>query len=90
MACYVGDKHQSGDGVIAGDELIVLTHVLPDAPGNDGGPVYLGHLVVEPRRHIPGLADLAADEAAPLGGNAEVTQLVGEIRARLDVPGGGR
>ncbi len=132
--------------MIATDDLMVLAHVLPDAPGNDGAPVYLGHLVVEPRRHVPGLADLTPDEAAalgrwaamaakalraehvyssvvghqvdhlhlhlvprypgtprefwwprldewpdaPLGGNAEVTQLVGEIRARLDVPGGGR
>ena len=28
--------------------------------------------------------------ASPRGGNAEVTQLVGEIRARLDAPGAGR
>ncbi len=132
--------------MIAGDDLMVLAHVLPDAPGKDGAPVYLGHLVVEPRRHVPGLADLTEAEAAalgqwaanaakalraehvyssivghqvdhlhlhlvprypgtpreywwprldewpdaPLGGNAEVTQLVGEIQARLDVPGGGR
>jgi diadenosine tetraphosphate (Ap4A) HIT family hydrolase len=145
MSCYVCDKHSSGDGVIASDDLIVLTHVLPDAPGTDG-QVYLGHLVVEPRRHVPGLADLTPDEAAalgqwaaraakalraehvyssivghqvdhlhlhlvprypgtpreywwprlgewpdaPLGGNPEVTQLVGEIRARLDVPGADR
>ncbi|MFC4854438.1 HIT family protein [Actinophytocola glycyrrhizae] len=144
MACYICDKHQAGDGVVAGDDLMVLAHVLPDASG--GGPVYLGHLVVEPRRHVPGLADLTPAEAAalgkwaargaralraehvyssvvghridhlhlhlfprypgtprdywwprleewpdaPLGGNVEVTQLVGEIRARLDVAGAGR
>lgn len=45
---------------------MVLGHVLPDSPGADGR-VYLGHLVVEPRRHVPGLADLTADEAAALG-----------------------
>jgi histidine triad (HIT) family protein len=66
MTCYVCDKHRSGDGVISGDELMVLTHVLPDAPGADGR-VYLGHLVVEPRRHVSGLADLTDDEAAALG-----------------------
>jgi diadenosine tetraphosphate (Ap4A) HIT family hydrolase len=64
--CYVCDKHRSGEGVIARDEFMVLGHVLPDAPGA-GERVYLGHLVVEPRRHVPGLADLAADEAAALG-----------------------
>jgi histidine triad (HIT) family protein len=67
MTCYVCDKHRSGDGVIVGDDLIVVGHVLPDAPGVDDGEVYLGHLVVEPRRHVPGLADLTEDEAAALG-----------------------
>ncbi|MGB3443044.1 MAG: HIT family protein [Actinophytocola sp.] len=141
MGCFICDKHRAGDGVIAGDELMVLAHVLPDASG--GGPVYLGHLIVEPRRHVEGLADLTPGEAAALGqwsargakaleaehvyssvvghrvdhlhlhlvprypgtpreywwpnlddwpaakrgGNAEVTRLVGEIRARLDAQG---
>jgi diadenosine tetraphosphate (Ap4A) HIT family hydrolase len=140
VACYICDKHQTGDGVVASDDLMVLAHVLPDL---SGGPVYLGHLVIEPRRHIAGLADLTNDEAAalgqwaaaaakaldaehvyssvvghrvdhlhlhlvprypgtprdywwprldewpdaPRGGNAEVTQVVAQIRARLDVPG---
>lgn len=66
MGCYVCEKHESGDGVIAGDELIVVGHVLPDGPGA-GGRVYLGHLVVQPRRHVPGLAGLTGDEAAALG-----------------------
>ena len=45
----------------------MVTHVSPDAPGTDGAPVYLGHLVVEPRRHLPGLADLTDAEAAAVG-----------------------
>lgn len=145
MTCYVCDKHRSGDGVISGDDLMVLAHVLPDAPGTDGR-VYLGHLIVEPRRHVQGLADLTADEAAalgqwaargaralqaehvyssvvghridhlhlhlipryagtpqeywwprldewpdaPVGGQPEVTRLVDDIRARLDVESRGR
>ena len=143
MACYVCDKHQSGAGVISGDDLMVLAHVLPDAPGTDGR-VYLGHLIVEPRRHVQGLADLTAVEAAalgqwaakgaralqaehvyssvvdhqidhlhlvpryagtpreywwprldewpdaPVGGQPEVTRLVDDIRARLDVYPRGR
>jgi histidine triad (HIT) family protein len=145
MGCYVCEKHESGDGIIAGDELIVVGHVLPDAPGGDGR-VYLGHLIVEPRRHISGLADLTSDEAAalgqwaaraaralqaehvyssvvghqvdhlhlhlvpryagtpreywwpkldewpqaPMGGEKEITQLVDDIRTRLDVDSSGR
>ena len=143
MTCYICDKHRTGDGLVAADELMVLAHVRPDL---SGGPVYLGHLVIEPRRHVTGLADLTADEAAalgrwaakaakaleaehvyssivghqvdhlhlhlvprypgtprdywwprldewpdaPLGGNAEVTQVVAQIRARLDPPSPGR
>jgi histidine triad (HIT) family protein len=140
VACYICDKHQTGDGVVAADDLMVLAHVLPDLSGTE--TVYLGHLVIEPRRHVPGLADLTGDEAAalgrwaakaagaleaehvyssivghrvdhlhlhlvprypgtprdywwprldewpdaPRGGNAEVTQVVGQIRARLEAP----
>ncbi len=54
-------------GAVGGDELVVVSHVSPDAPGQDGAPVYLGHLVVEPRRHAPGLADLTDAEAASIG-----------------------
>lgn len=145
VPCYICDKHRTGDGVITGDELMVLGHVLPDAPGSDGR-VYLGHLIVEPRRHVQGLADLTPDEAAalgqwaakgaralqaehvyssvvghqvdhlhlhlipryagtpreywwprldewpdaPVGGQPEVTRLVDDIRARLDVERRGR
>src|SRR5262245_18752960 len=66
MGCYVCEKQAAGEGVIAGDELVVVGHVLPDSPGTDG-LVYLGHLVVEPRRHVPGLAGLTGDEAASVG-----------------------
>jgi histidine triad (HIT) family protein len=66
MGCYVCEKHRAGDGTIDSDDLVVVGHVLPDAPGADGR-VYLGHLVVEPRRHVPGLADLTPEEGAALG-----------------------
>jgi histidine triad (HIT) family protein len=62
MGCFVCDKHRAGEGVVSGDDLMVLAHVLPD-----DGRAYLGHLVVEPRRHVPGLADLTPAEAAALG-----------------------
>jgi diadenosine tetraphosphate (Ap4A) HIT family hydrolase len=67
-SCFVCDKqHGAGFDPVGGDELVVVSHVLPDAPGRDGEPVYLGHLVVEPRRHAPGLADLTDAEGAAVG-----------------------
>ncbi len=67
MSCFVCDKHRDPAApLVAGDDLVVVTHVVPGAPGSSG-PVYLGHLVVEPRRHAPGLADLTDAEAAALG-----------------------
>ncbi len=66
--CYVCQKHRDPELLPVGaDELAVVTHVSPDAPGTDGAPVYLGHLVVEPRRHVPGLADLTDAEGAAIG-----------------------
>jgi diadenosine tetraphosphate (Ap4A) HIT family hydrolase len=62
-ACFVCDKHRDpGLAVVGADELMVLSHIAPD-----GGPAYLGHLLLEPRRHAPGLADLTDEEAAALG-----------------------
>jgi histidine triad (HIT) family protein len=68
MSCFVCDKHRDPSVPFVGaDDLAVVTHVTPDAPGRGGEPVYLGHLVVEPRRHAPGLADLTDAEAAAIG-----------------------
>jgi histidine triad (HIT) family protein len=68
MSCFVCDKHRDPAlDAVAADDLVVVTHVSPNAPGTDGKPVYLGHLVVEPRRHTPGVADLTDEEGAALG-----------------------
>jgi histidine triad (HIT) family protein len=68
MSCYICDKHRDPEvEPVGADDLVVVTHVYPDAPGKDGQPVYLGHLVVEPRRHAPGLADLTDEEGAAVG-----------------------
>lgn len=67
-SCFVCEKQQApGFDPVGGDELVVVSHVLPGAPGREPGPVYLGHLVVEPRRHAPGLADITDDEGAAMG-----------------------
>ncbi|HEY7595957.1 MAG TPA: HIT domain-containing protein [Actinophytocola sp.] len=67
-SCFICDKQSDpGFDPVGGDELAVVSHVLPGAPGRGPGPVYLGHLVIEPRRHAPGLADITDAEGAAIG-----------------------
>ena len=66
--CYVCRKHR-GETATPGvpvyeSELLVAGHA--DFPPGEQG-AYLGHLMVEPRRHAPGLAELAGAEAQALG-----------------------
>jgi diadenosine tetraphosphate (Ap4A) HIT family hydrolase len=70
--CFVCRKHRERGSLLPGgplaeDEFTVVSHITPDAPRNDGRPVYLGHLFVEPWRHAPGLADLTSAEARSIG-----------------------
>jgi len=70
--CFVCRKHwEQGPllpgGPVAEDDLVVVSHLSPEAPDGDGGPVYLGHLLVEPKRHAPGLEDLTDPEARAVG-----------------------
>jgi histidine triad (HIT) family protein len=70
--CFVCRKHQERGPLLPGgpvgeDDLAIVSHLAPGAPGSSGGPVYLGHLLVEPRRHAPGLADLTSAEARTVG-----------------------
>jgi histidine triad (HIT) family protein len=71
--CFVCRKHRDRGalmpgGPVAEDNLVLVSHVVtPDAMGREGTRAYLGHLVVEPRRHAPGLADLTDEEARSVG-----------------------
>lgn len=70
--CFVCRKHRDRGplipgGPVAEDDLVMVSHLTPAARGRDGGPVYLGHLFVEPLRHAPGLADLTDAEAQRVG-----------------------
>ncbi len=71
--CFVCRKHRdrgvlTPGGPVAEDDLIVVSHVVtPDVLGREGTTAYLGHLLVEPRRHAPGLADLTDAEARRTG-----------------------
>lgn len=52
-------------GFVLEDELAFAHHAFPaeDSPA----AVYLGHLLVSPKRHAPGLADVTDEEAAAVG-----------------------
>jgi histidine triad (HIT) family protein len=68
LDCFICRKHR-GQTTTPGtpifqDELLFAGHV-DFPPGEDR--VYLGYLMVEPRRHAPGLADLTVAEAQALG-----------------------
>ncbi|MGH3206147.1 MAG: HIT family protein [Trebonia sp.] len=71
--CLVCRKHREQGPLIPGgpvghDELVLVSHIAaPDALGGQGTTAYLGQLLVEPRRHAPGLADLTDAEARAMG-----------------------
>jgi diadenosine tetraphosphate (Ap4A) HIT family hydrolase len=61
--CLVCEKHAAADpGIeVHRDDLVYVGH-LPAMP-----EAYLGHLFVEPREHLPGLAELSSEQAAAVG-----------------------
>ena len=71
-ACLVCREH-SGDvpvpgGLLVADDLVIAFHLPPvDVEGSQRPDVYLGYLMVTPRRHAPGFADLDESEAAAMG-----------------------
>jgi histidine triad (HIT) family protein len=70
--CFVCRKHREQGylvpgGPVGADDLVLVSHLSPGAPGRSGHPIYLGHLLVEPRRHAPGLPDLTGAEAERVG-----------------------
>jgi histidine triad (HIT) family protein len=69
--CFICAEHRVLDtlagGAIAQDEHAVLTHLQLVLPSGTAESVYLGYLMVEARRHAPGLGDLRPEEAASVG-----------------------
>ncbi len=65
--CFICHKHKEAvsaqSGLIYEDETVYIGHLLPQ----QATPVYLGYLMLEPKRHAPGLADLTDSEAQALG-----------------------
>jgi histidine triad (HIT) family protein len=71
--CLVCRKHREQGSLVPGgpvaqDELVLVSHIAaPDTLGGPGTTAYLGQLLVEPRRHAAGLADLTDAEARAVG-----------------------
>lgn len=66
--CFICNKHRAAiqipGGAIYQDNLVYAGHVrIPEGEST----AYLGHLTVETKRHIPGLAELVDSEAQALG-----------------------
>ena len=64
--CFICQKHRGEialpGGAIYEDHLVYAGHVRADQ-----GVVYLGHLMIDLKRHAPGLAELTNEEAQALG-----------------------
>lgn len=67
MDCFICKKHQAGEdaqgGVLFEDDLVYVGHV----HALNGPTAYRGYLMVEPKRHAPGLGDLTDEEAEAIG-----------------------
>jgi len=68
LDCFVCRKHRGEisipGGAIYEDDLVYASHVqIPEGQAT----AYLGYLMVEPRRHAAGLADLTDAEAQAMG-----------------------
>jgi diadenosine tetraphosphate (Ap4A) HIT family hydrolase len=65
--CFICRKHRGEERVpgrpIYEDDLVYASHQAPSLDGR----AYLGYCFVEPRRHVPGLADLTDAEAQAIG-----------------------
>lgn len=64
--CFICEKHKGNitvsGGAIYEDELIYVGHVHWDAE-----ETYLGYVMIDIKRHVPGLAELTEDEAKAFG-----------------------
>lgn len=69
VSCFICQKHRGEwpipGGLIYEDDLLVVCHL--QYLGRDPNDTYLGYLIIETKRHTPGLAELTAEEAQALG-----------------------
>jgi len=67
--CFICQKHRGElpipGGLIYEDKLLAVCHLQYQESNSKG--TYLGYLMIENKRHIPGLAELTDEEAQALG-----------------------
>ncbi|KGR74324.1 HIT family protein [Ureibacillus manganicus] len=65
-SCFICDKHsgkiQTAGTVIYQNEYIYVGHI-----DSNGEPNYLGHLMIDLKRHVPTLGDMNFEEASTFG-----------------------
>jgi hypothetical protein len=64
--CFICSKHRNAQqlpgGTIYEDELVYVGHI-----GSNEKTVYLGYLVIDLKRHVPGLGDMTLEESRAIG-----------------------
>ena len=64
--CFICSKHRNAQqlpgGAIYEDELVYVGHI-----GANEKTVYLGYLVIDLKRHVPGLGDMTLEESRAIG-----------------------
>ena len=65
-SCFICEKHAgniaAAGAVIYEDEFIYVGHI-----DRDGKPNYLGHIMIDLKRHVPTLAEMSVHEAEAFG-----------------------
>ena len=79
--CLICQEHRlevalPGDHLIVGDDVIAF-HLPPWPPPAED--VYLGYLMVTPRRHVPDFGELTESESAAMG--ASISRLTRALKA---------
>jgi histidine triad (HIT) family protein len=64
--CFICEKHKgtikTAGATIYEDEYVYVGHI-----DNNGKPNYLGHIMIDLKRHVPTLAEMNLDEASAFG-----------------------
>ena len=85
--CFICRKHRGEatvpGGAILDSRLVYVSHGYHDELNPEP---YLGHVVVEPKRHAPGVDDLTDEEAAAVGVSGVVlTKLDGSAKGGVAI-----
>ncbi|RSK52076.1 HIT family protein [Bacillus canaveralius] len=78
--CFICKKHDGlmciPGGVVYENDLVYVGHIAPNE-----GKAYLGYLMIDLKRHAPGLAEMTTDEAKAFG---ETIQKVSQALKRSE------